>query len=68
MPREYEDLPGWSFDVDEVSAGVYKAFGEDRAGRNIEETGLDPVVLIEKCRRAALKMVAESGSSIVPSD
>lgn len=59
MPREFPELPGWSFDADEVSAGVYRAFGRDRAGRNVEATGLDPDALIEKCKQAALKMMAD---------
>jgi hypothetical protein len=59
MPREFPELPGWSFDADEVSAGVYRAFGRDRAGRNVEATGLDPDALIEKCKQAALKMMTE---------
>ena len=45
MAHEFPDLPGWSFDADEISLGVYRAFGRDRAGRNIEATGLDPDVL-----------------------
>jgi hypothetical protein len=57
MPHEFPELPGWSFDADEVSAGVYRAFGHDRAGRNVEATGLDPDALIEKCKQAALKMM-----------
>jgi hypothetical protein len=59
MPREFPELPGWSFDADEVSAGVYRALGRDRAGRNVEATGLDPDALIEKCKQAALKMMAD---------
>lgn len=63
MQREFPELPGWSFGVDEVSAGVYRAFGRDRLGRNIEITGTDPEVLIEKCRRAALEVMARAGKS-----
>lgn len=59
MAREFPELPGWSFDVDEVSAGVYRACGRDRAGRNVEGTGLDPDALIEKCKQAALKMMTD---------
>jgi hypothetical protein len=58
MPRTFPELPGWSFDADEVSAGVYRAFGRDSFGRNVETTGIDPDALIEKCRQAALEMVA----------
>jgi len=63
MPRTFPELPGWSFDADEVSAGVYRAFGRDRLGRNVEATGIDPDALIEKCRRAALEMMAGTGKS-----
>jgi hypothetical protein len=63
MPREFPELPGWLFDADEVSAGVYRAFGRDRSGRNVEAKGLDPEVLIEKCKKAALQMMADSRKS-----
>jgi len=56
----FPELPDWSFDADEVSPGVYRAFGGDRAGRKVEASGLDPEVLIEKCRQAALEIMAES--------
>ncbi len=61
MARSFPELPDWSFDADEVSAGVYRAFGRDQAGRNVEASGLDPEALIEKCRQAALEIMAESG-------
>jgi hypothetical protein len=60
MARSFPELPDWSFDADEVSQGVYRAFGRDRAGRNVEAFGLDPEMLIEKCRQAALEIMAES--------
>ena len=59
MARSFPELPDWSFDADEVSAGVYRAFGHDRAGRNVEAFGLDPDALIEKCRQAALQIMAK---------
>ena len=65
--RTFAELPDWSFDADEVSAGVYRAFGRDRAGRNVEATGTDPETLIEKCRRAALQMMADAQESSGPS-
>jgi hypothetical protein len=58
MARSFPELPDWSFDADEVSAGVYRAFGRDRTGRNVEASGLDPEALIEKCRQAALEIMA----------
>jgi hypothetical protein len=60
MPRSFPELPDWSFGADEVSASVCRAFGRDRAGRNVEAFGLDPEALIEKWREAALEIVAES--------
>ena len=57
MPKEFKELPGWSFDVDEVSAGVYKVFGKDRAGRIVEATGIGPDELLEKCKLAALEIL-----------
>jgi hypothetical protein len=60
MPREFTELPGWSFDADEVTAGVYRAFRRDRDGRNVEATGLDPDALIEKCRQTAFQIVANA--------
>ncbi len=63
MARSFPELPGWLFDADEVSAGVYRAFGRDRAGRNVEASGVDPEALIEKCRQAALQMMADIQTS-----
>ena len=63
MPVEFKELPGWSFDADEVSAGVYRAFGCDSTGRNVEATGLDPDALIVKCKQAAVQMMADSQKS-----
>jgi hypothetical protein len=65
MPRSFPELPNWSFDAEEVSPGVYRAFGRDHAGRNVEVCGIEPEVLIEKCYQSALEIAEESG---YPSD
>lgn len=52
----FPELPGWTFDVDEVSAGVYRAVGVDEAGRSVQATGIDPDQLLDECRRAAASM------------
>jgi hypothetical protein len=57
--RAFPEPPNWSVDADEVSPGVYRAFGRDRAGRNVEPFGPDPEALIQKCRQAALEIIAE---------
>jgi len=59
MERTFPELPDWSFDADEVSPGVYRAFGRDRAGRNVEAFGLDPEALIRKCRQAAFEIMMQ---------
>jgi hypothetical protein len=43
---------------DEVATGVYKAWGSDAVGRPVEMTGVDPDDLIERCREAALQLLA----------
>lgn len=56
MRAESQGLAGWKFDVDEVSAGVYKVIGRDAAGRSVEKKGLDPEQLLEECKEAARSM------------
>lgn len=51
-------LPGWFFDVEEMSAGVYRVRCVDEAGRSVEVTGTDPDVLLEQCRQSAARIQA----------
>jgi hypothetical protein len=60
MPREFKELPGWSFAVEEVSARVYRVLGRDLAGRTVEATGPRLKVLLEKCLQDASQMMADS--------
>jgi hypothetical protein len=54
--RVFPDLPGWQFEVEEVSANAYRVRGHDQAGRSIELSGtLDPAPLIEEARRWAFE-------------
>ena len=59
MAVEFAELPGWYFDADEVSAGVFTAKGWDLFGRAVEATGTDPDKLIEKCRKDAVELVKD---------
>jgi len=59
MAIEFTEPSGWSFDADEVSAGVFRAVGFDRFGRKIEKTGTDPDALIEACRQDAIRMMKD---------
>jgi hypothetical protein len=60
-PLEFQDVPGWRFTVDEVSAGVYKVNGIDEAKHSVERVGTDPDLLIEDCKEYA-KMIASQKS------
>ena len=47
---KYPDLPGWTFDVDEISVGVYRVRGSNVVGMIIEQTGNDPEILLANCK------------------
>lgn len=51
------DPPGWSFEVEEVSAGVYRVRGADKAGRTVERSGTDPEALLQRCKLDAAEMI-----------
>ena len=65
MKRIFLDLPGWSFDVDEVSASVYQVVATDDEGHRFSKVGTDPEMLIAECRCEASN-VRFGGSSIRP--
>jgi len=66
--KEFSELPGWIFDADEVSAGVYSAFGRDRDGHSVQAKGFDPDALIEKCRQSARDIMRQiAGRDKTPS-
>jgi hypothetical protein len=55
-PIEFKELPGWKFQADEISAGIYRGAGCDAEGRSIESIGTDPDAVIEKCRQSAVEI------------
>jgi len=57
MILDFKELPDWLFEVEEVSIGVYRISGRDRAGRSVEATGIDPDNLLERCKSDALQVV-----------
>ena len=63
MAIEFTELPGWSFDADEVSAGVFLVVGYARFGQKIQNTGTDPDALIEACRQDAIRMMKDYDAS-----
>ncbi len=60
MERSFDDLPGWAFTVEEISAGVYSVGGRDLAGRSVSLTVEDPDKLLQDARAWA----AENADSL----
>jgi hypothetical protein len=56
MKRKVDELPNWKLQVDEVSAGVYKACAVHSLGATIELTGADPDLLLRQVKNAAAEM------------
>lgn len=55
MRKQFPELPDWTFEIREVSAGVYEVIARDTRGRIIQEKGTDPDQLLEGCRLQAAK-------------
>jgi hypothetical protein len=59
MSCTFAELPGWSFEATETSAGVYKIIGTDVRGHRVESTGTDTTALLDECREMAARVVAQ---------
>jgi hypothetical protein len=59
MKQTAGGLSEWSFEVDEVSAGVYRVHGTDKAGRSVQFTGTDPDAVLEECKKRAARIIQE---------
>jgi hypothetical protein len=59
MNQLFPDLPGWTFEIEEVSANVYEVTGMDAVGHRVQMKGTDPDALLEDARKSA-KKIAES--------
>jgi hypothetical protein len=68
MKRTFLDLPGWSFDIDEASAGVYQVIAVDEKGHVISKTGFDPELLIAESRFEASNIRSNSLNSYPSSE
>jgi len=62
MKKTFSDLPGWSFEVHEVSAGVYEMTGADALGHRVQSKGTDYEALVSECREAVAKMATRLSS------
>lgn len=57
MEKRFEDLPNWTFWIDEISAGVYNVKGkEDVFGANLNLTGTNREELLRQGRDTAFGM------------
>jgi hypothetical protein len=51
------DLPGWTFDIHERSAGVYEGTGTHVSGASVGAVGSDPDDLLDRLRLDARDLV-----------
>jgi hypothetical protein len=56
MKKSFADLPGWIFDMNEISAGVYEIIAKDSTGCTVSAKGIDLELLIDQCRLDAHKI------------
>lgn len=56
MKKIFSNLPAWTFEIEEVSAGVYKAIGTNLAGHSVKLSDTDYDALLSACRDAAQAM------------
>jgi hypothetical protein len=61
MTQMFSELPGWTFSVEEVSAGVYEVTGTDGLGHRVQAKGVDPDALLAECRRYAARLASHVG-------
>ena len=59
MDKNWLDAEGWTYDVEQISLGVYEIVATNGAGYSVRMKGEDPASLIEECRKSALLVVAE---------
>lgn len=53
MKTQFPDLPGWTFEVEEVSFGMYEVCCRYGSGGVIRKSGTDPEALLAECRMEA---------------
>lgn len=63
MGIAFEELPGWTFEVEEVSAGVYMVTGRSSTGNRVEITTTNPDDGISEARDAAKHVDTNRGNA-----
>lgn len=56
MNEKTDQLEDWKFEIDEISANVYRVIGIDKIGRSVVRTGTDPEILLLKCKTDAMRL------------
>jgi hypothetical protein len=51
MKKEFPELPDWSFEIEELSAGGYRVTATAKSGRTFEAKGTDREALLAECRQ-----------------
>ncbi len=59
MKTTFDELPQWTFEMDEVSANVYEVIGVDKLGHRVQVKGLDLDILLQNARDLAKKIEDE---------
>lgn len=59
MSLTFKELPGWSFEIEEVSAGVYEIVGSDGYGHRVQSKGTDPDALLHQAREDAIRLMGK---------
>jgi hypothetical protein len=53
MERTFDEFPDWTFDLIEISVGVFRMKARDAKGRSFEKTGTNPHALLEEGKNYA---------------
>jgi len=57
MILRLDQPPDWEIQIEETSAGVYRATGRSECGHRFERVGPDPDVLLDICRITASALI-----------
>ncbi len=63
MREVFQDVVGWTFVIEEVSANVYAVIGTDSVGHRVEMKGTDPKELLEEAKRSARRIRESAGEA-----
>jgi hypothetical protein len=59
VKKEFPELPGWSFEIEEQPAGVYHVTATEQGGRTFDMKGTDRDLLLTECREEAAALAEQ---------